>query len=635
MTQPDGTPPPSGDDAPRVRSSPPAPSPSSPALASRGADEGHARSSQPSLSARLGAALVAAALGLLASLGARYVFGIASPAELFGERLAVLVPLPVFERLLATFGSNAKHLYFGGVVVAEGMLTALVGAAYWPLRDRLLHAFAGRPSGGRPPDSPTNAATPSPSAVSALPASQEDGQSFSLSSIPSIPSVSSVVNSSPAPHALDAVALALLLWLLSAGVLAPLIGAGFFGAGLAGGVAAVFLADLVPNGVFALFYVVLMRRSPSHATGAEQDEARIARRALLRQGAIAVAVLAGGVAVWELVSSAVGNLVGLPSASRMRISPSNVPSKIVPPPVPQYGPYTPVSGQTPELTSPGNFYYVSKNLAGDPSVDAKTWRLQIGGQVNAPYSLSYDELRALPAVEQYHTLECISNDVGGNLMSNGLFTGVSLADVLNRAGIQEGASEVVFGAADGYSDFLHLTQALDPRSLIVYLLDGQPLPHAHGFPARLLIPGLYGMKNGKWLTLLKVDAGSYTGYWEQQGWTREAHVKMTSRIDEPRDGDLLLARPTYIAGVAYSGANGIAEVDVSLDGGQTWHAAALKRPLGALTWTLWEYRWTPTSGSYIVGVRAIDLDGNVQMPAGAPTLPDGASGYHAVGVTVR
>ncbi|HKS70685.1 MAG TPA: molybdopterin-dependent oxidoreductase, partial [Ktedonobacterales bacterium] len=515
---------------------------------------------QTTLPARLGAALVAAALGLLASLAARYFFGIASPAELFGDRLTVLVPLPVFERLLAVFGSNAKHLYFGGVVVAEGVLTALVGTFYWPLRDRvLLRALA-----GRPPGAPTESGSPAaPSISSASTASTASSASSavlpSASASASLPSVSSVVKTSAPPHALDAVALTLLLWLLSAGIFAPLIGGGFFGAGLLGGVGAVFLATLVPNGVFALFDVVLMRRPPPHATGTEQNAARMARRTLLRQGAIAVAVLAGGVALWEVVSSTVGNLVGLSSASGMRINPGNVPSKIVPPPVPQYGPYTPVSGQSPEVTSPQNFYYVSKNLAGDPAVNAATWRLQVGGQVAAPYSLSYDELRALPAVKQYHTLECISNEVGGNLMSNGIFTGVSLADVLNRAGIQRGATEMIFAAADGYSDFLHLSQALDPRSLIVYLLDGQPLPQAHGFPARLLIPGLYGMKNGKWLTSLKVDAGSYTGYWEQQGWTREAHVKLTSRIDVPHDGDLLLARQTPIAGVAYSGANGIAE----------------------------------------------------------------------------
>jgi DMSO/TMAO reductase YedYZ molybdopterin-dependent catalytic subunit len=331
----------------------------------------------------------------------------------------------------------------------------------------------------------------------------------------------------------------------------------------------------------------------------------------------------------------VGNLIGLPGSHGPRLSLGDVPAKIVPPPVPQYGAYTAVRGQTAELTSPTDFYYVSKSLDGDPQIAAGAWRLQITGLVSAPYSLSYDDLKALPQVRQYHTLECISNDVGGPLMSNGDFTGVSLADLLNRAGIRPGASELVFHAADGYSDALHLSQALDPRSLVVYLLDGQPLPEPHGYPARLLIPGLYGMKNGKWLTSLELGSGGYTGYWEQRGWTPIAAVKLTSRMDVPHDGDLLLARSTYLAGVAYGGAKGIAEVDVSLDGGQTWQPANLKRPLGELTWVLWEFAWTPTSGQHVLAVRAIDLLGNVQTPASAPTLPDGASGYDAISVVVR
>ncbi|HEX6796600.1 MAG TPA: hypothetical protein VF116_02665, partial [Ktedonobacterales bacterium] len=198
---------------------------------------------------RLGAALVAAALGLLASLAARYILGIASPAELFGDRLTVLVPLPIFERLLAIFGSNAKHLYFGGVVVAQGVLTALVGAFYWTLRDRVL----GATRAGRPPDAPTESATPSPYGVAARPVSPPPGSgdddpspsssaasaSSAVNLSPSAASASSAVNSLAAshpPHALDAVALTLLLWLLSAGIFAPLIGAGFFGAALLGGV---------------------------------------------------------------------------------------------------------------------------------------------------------------------------------------------------------------------------------------------------------------------------------------------------------------------------------------------------------------------------------------------------------------
>lgn len=537
---------------------------------------------------RFGAAVLAVACGLLASLGARYFFGIATPAELFGDRLTALVPLPLFERLLDTFGGNAKHLYFGAVVIGEGVLTALVGALYWPLRARLF-ARIGRPA-------------------------------------------------APPPSLFDVAVLAVLLWVLSAGLLAPLIGGGFLGAVLFGGAGAVFVSTLIPDVVFALVLVRLLER-PAPASAATDataaDERRVARRTLLRQAGIAVAVLGGGAILWETISSAFGNLIGLPGASGPQLHLGNVPSKIVPPPVPQYGPWTPVRGQTPEVTAARDFYYVSKNLAGDPQVAAASWRLEIGGLVDAPYTLSYDQLKALPAVERHHTLECISNEVGGDLMSNGLFTGVALADVLNHAGVRPGASELIFRAADGYSDSLHLSQALDSRSLIVYLLDGEPLAQAHGFPARLLVPGLYGMKNGKWLTSLQLGSGGYTGYWEQRGWTREAHVKMTARIDTPHDGDLLLARPTFIAGVAYSGAGGIARVDVSLDGGQTWQPANLKRPLGPLTWVLWEYPWQPTSGQYVIAARAIDLDGNVQTPATASPLPDGASGYDAMSVTVR
>jgi DMSO/TMAO reductase YedYZ molybdopterin-dependent catalytic subunit len=350
---------------------------------------------------------------------------------------------------------------------------------------------------------------------------------------------------------------------------------------------------------------------------------------------VTVAILAGGGIAWELLSSGIASMFGIGGPQPPRILPSGGPDKIVPPPVPSYGEWAPVSGLTAEITRTSDFYYVSKNLVGDPQVSQGTWNLAITGLVNAPYNLTYADLMSLPKVERYHTLECISNEVGGNLISNAYFTGVRLADVLNKAGIQTGASTMVFHCADGYSDFLHLSQALNPDSLVVYLLNGQPLPQAHGFPARLLIPGLYGMKNGKWLTSLQLATGSYTGYWEQQGWTNEARVKMMSRVDVPLDGDLLVAGTRYIAGVAYAADRGIARVDVSTDGGQTWRPATLRRPLGNLTWVLWEYPWHATSGRYVIAARAIDLQGNVQIPTYAPPLPDGSSGYDAVSVVVR
>ena len=348
--------------------------------------------------------------------------------------------------------------------------------------------------------------------------------------------------------------LAALLWLASAGVLAPIIGAGFLGGGLAGGAGAVLRSEIAPDALFAASFVWLLRReaqAPVAATTGAVDTqgAALSRRRLLRQTGIAVAVIAGGVLIWEGVSAGLGSVIGLAGRHRPRLSLSNSPAKVTPP-TPNYGDWSPIAGQTPEITAAKDFYYVSKNLVSDPSINATQWSLKIAGMVNAPYNLSYDELRALPSVRQYHTLECISNEVGGNLMSNALFTGVRLADVLNRAGIQSGASLVTFRADDDYSDSLHLSQALNPDSLIVYLINGDPLPQAHGYPARLLIPGLYGMKNGKWLTSLTVGSGTYDGYWEQRGWTHEAMVKMTARIDVPSDGDLLTAKPTAIAGVA-------------------------------------------------------------------------------------
>ncbi|MBF6591919.1 MAG: molybdopterin-dependent oxidoreductase [Ktedonobacterales bacterium] len=362
----------------------------------------------------------------------------------------------------------------------------------------------------------------------------------------------------------------------------------------------------------------------------------LSRRRLLRQGAVAVAILGGGALAWEAITGVFGGLLGLGARGRQYpLATQATPRRIVPPPQPTYGAWTPVRGQTPEVTATPDFYYVSKGLAGDPTIGVADWRLQIGGMVARPYTLTYSDLMALPATERYHTLECISNEVGGDLMSNALWRGVRLADLLNQAGIQAGASEFIFRARDGYSDSLHLSQALDPRSLVVYLINGEPLPRPHGFPARLLVPGLYGMKNGKWLTSLELGPGGYTGYWEQQGWSREARVKTTTRIDVPTDGDVLLSRPLTLAGVAYAGDRGIARVDVSVDAGRTWQPATLHRPLDDLTWVLWEFPWIPPAGTYVIAARAVDRDGYVQTPAPSPTLPDGASGYNAIQISVR
>lgn len=535
--------------------------------------------------AALGPAMIAAALAVVTALALRYFFAVPMPAELYADQATTRVPLPLFEALLTTFGSAAKHLYLIGGLIVEAGLTACAGVLYVGVRSLVLRARATQP--------------------------------LSYADVPFI---------------------ALALWLLSAGLLAPLVGGGVFGMHLLGGAGMTLLSQVAPDLVFALSLVAQMRRAPATQAGMDgQPAGGYSRRTLLRQGAVAAATLGGGIALWQALTSGLGALIGAGAAraTAPTVTLTNIPTRISPPPTPMYSPLAPVPGQSPEVTSANAFYYVSKNLAGDPVIGGASWKLAITGKVDKPYDLTYDQLRALPQVTQYHTLECISNEVGGPLMSNGYFTGVRLADVLNAAGIQRGAVEMIFTAADGYSDSLHLSQALDDRSLIAYLLDGEPLPHPHGFPARLLIPGLYGMKNGKWLTELSLSAGPYSGYWEQRGWSPEAIVKLTSRIDTPHDGDLLTAKTIAIAGVAYGGARGIARVDVSVDAGKSWRPALLKRPLGALSWTLWEYVWTPPSGAQVLIVRAIDLDGNVQTPYPATPLPDGSAGYHAITVTVR
>lgn len=550
----------------------------------------------------LRAALLAAVFALVVTFAAQVWLGLLSPAQIFGDQLTVLIPLPIFSRFLALFGSNAKHFYFLTLMLVEGALTVLVGILYLRLRARLLM--------NRFPDSGRDA-------VDAVDAS--------------------------VPTYWEALIIALVLWLLSAGIFAPVIGGGLFGARLGNGIVDVFLVELIPNGIFALLFIYLLRREraampvSSVPSGGHSSDRSLSRRVVLRRAGTVVAVAGFGFLAWEFINGAFNSLLGWSSQThRPQLHLGNVPDRIVPPPSPTYGPWTPVSGQTLEVTSAAQFYYVSKNLASDPSIQQASWKLNIKGLVGQPYSLSYDELAGLQVVERFHTLECISNEVGGDLISNARFTGVSLADVLNRAGIQSGASELIFRAADGYSDSLHLSQALNPQSLVAYRINGEPLPAAHGFPARLLIPGLYGMKNGKWLTELEVGSGAYTGYWEERGWTREALVKTMSRIDTPHDNDLLLRKAIFIAGVAYAADRGIARVEVTTDAGETWQLATLRQPLGNLTWTLWEFPWIPpASGTYVLAVRAIDLDGRVQTPALADTLPDGASGYHAISVVVR
>jgi hypothetical protein len=286
-----------------------------------------------------------------------------------------------------------------------------------------------------------------------------------------------------------------------------------------------------------------------------------------------------------------------------------------------------------EITPNDEFYTVSKNFI-DPVVDAGTWRLEIKGHVSKPYQLTYDELRALESVEQVNTLECISNEVGGDLISNAVWRGVRLRDLIARAEPQAGVVKVVFKCADGYEDSIHFSKAMEPTTLLAYEMNGERLPHAHGFPARMIIPDIYGMKNAKWVTEIRLLDRDFKGYWQERGWSDEAVIKTMSRIDVPAIKRVEQG-PTMVGGIAFAGARGIDKVEVSFDDRQTWHEATVKPPLSKMAWALWTYEWMPPEArSYRVAVRATDGRGNVQEETPADPLPDGKQGYHDILITV-
>lgn len=290
---------------------------------------------------------------------------------------------------------------------------------------------------------------------------------------------------------------------------------------------------------------------------------------------------------------------------------------------------------TPALTPTDDFYIVSKNFI-DPAVSLTDWQLQVHGMVQHPRVYQHQEITSRPSLKKTTTLECISNEVGGSYISTGEWTGFPLRDLLADSGVYSGVVDVVLRAADDYSDSISLDAALDPDTILVYELNGQPLAKEHGFPLRLIVPGIYGMKNVKWITGIELVNTDYQGYWQQRRWSDIATVQTMSRIDTPRSRTRVASgAETLVGGVAFSGDRGISRVDVSTDGGKTWNAADLEQPLSPLTWVRWSYHWNPEgTGRRDLLAQAWDGKGTPQTREERPTLPDGATGLHQVTVSV-
>ena len=538
--------------------------------------------------AGLGAGSIATAFMLLLSV----TFSGISLPEVFGSALTQLMPPSMFNTLHELIGGDAKHYFFYCIIVGQVLVFAVSGG--------LCTLFVGRVK------------------------AEKNGQE-QLSWIA------------------GAVLIAVLL-LFTGLVLLPITGAGVFGASLVIGAVNTIVSLAAVGVIFAGSFVLLQnqlveRRIRLLNAPVEVQAKSERRRALVIQGIQLVGLGTLGVLAWRFITGGQGLTSG-GSATSTTTTPSllqGYKKKIVPVPTPNYGNVQQIPLLSKEITPNDQYYVVSKNLFSDPMVNGDTWHLSVSGEIERSFSLSYNELIALPTKQQYESMMCISNEVGGPYMSSALWEGIPLADLLARGGaITPGATKVVLYATDDYSDSIHLSKALEPTTLLAFRMNGATLPQGHGFPLRLLVPGIYGMKHVKWITRIEVVNTDFQGYWQQRGWSDAAPIRLTSRIDVPLTGVTLGAdKPTYIAGVAFSGNKGISQVDVSFDMGKTWNKATLKRPLSALTWVLWELPWQPKSGSYTIIVRAIDLQGNVQDPNIAPPLPDGSSGYHSIQVTVK
>lgn len=350
------------------------------------------------------------------------------------------------------------------------------------------------------------------------------------------------------------------------------------------------------------------------------------RRALF--GALAAA---GAVAV---LSTLIG---GAARAARAKIEPVALAVRRLrssEPVAPGDAAYEGIERLTARITSNADHYTVDTALI-KPRVDAKTWTLEIGGAVEKAYRLTYEELLDLEAVERPHTLECISNEIGGDLISTAIWVGVPMADLLARAMPKADAYDAVLTSVDGYTDSIRIAKALDPDTLVAYLMNGVTLPEEHGYPVRALIPGIYGMKNVKWLQRIEVVTYDFQGYWMERGWSDVAGYNTHVRIDTPSAVPRLTDGKVLIAGIAFAGQRGIAKVEVSTDGEKTWTEAALETPPGRQTWRRWRFSWTPPApGRYRLVARATDGQGSVQTRVQRPPFPDGSSGYHAVEVSI-
>ena len=405
--------------------------------------------------------------------------------------------------------------------------------------------------------------------------------------------------------------------------------------------AAEFAYGLQANPVVALLWMVVTLVAWGHLLGgwvgsslqvrrapAMETEGGITRRVFLTRAAGSVALALAAVGLGNLVQQArLPTGAGEPLSTVAGATPPPVPTPAIPGRTVQ-----PVPGTRPEVTPNSKFYRIDIDLV-PPSIQESSWTLEVAGLFDKPRTLTLSDLRVYPAVTEPRTLSCISNPVGGDLIGNTYWTGLRIPALMKDLGIRPEAKALRIDAADGFFEFVTMADLADPRTLLVYGMDGDTLPAGHGFPLRILIPNRYGMKQPKWITKFTAVDRAGLGYWVERGWSQQARPRIVSVIDTIDTAQRQNGR-IPIGGIAWAGGRGVSKVEVQVDNGPWEQATLITPPLGPLTWVDWRYDWPAVSGNHTFTVRAADGNGVLQTSAVNPPEPDGATGYYSVSQTI-
>ncbi len=415
------------------------------------------------------------------------------------------------------------------------------------------------------------------------------------------------------------------------GVLGAVIAASRPVEGAAAAAAALVATAVGAAAIWWLTGIVAAGDPPRERPGASQARDGWDRRRFMAAGAGTAAVAVGAGTVARLVERRRADEARAVAPDLPELSPGSVTSG-----APEVPADATLSPESPFITPIADFYRIDTALS-IPRVRVDRWALEIGGMVDRPLRLTYADLLARPQVERHVTIACVSNEVGGNLVGTGTWQGVLLAELLDEAGVQPGAEQVFGTSVDGWTCGFPVTAATDGRDAMIAVgMNGEPLPVRHGFPARVIVPGLYGYVSAtKWLARLDLTTwDAEEGYWIPRGWAREAPIKTQSRIDVPRRGESVNAGLVAVAGVAWAQRRGITRVEVRIDDGE-WVEARLGSDVSTDTWRQWLFEWQAEPGEHVIRVRATDGSGEVQTELVARPDPDGATGHHSRRVIVE